>query len=77
MANKNGRVTIARLQEQMKENFRDHKEIKQLVCDVKKDLKEFINSADQRYASKWTEKAIWIFIGGAIGLIYYILQKII
>ena len=45
----------------------DIKNVKNDVSEIKKDLKDFILSAETKYASKWAER-VWIFVCSAIGV---------
>lgn len=45
----------------------DIKNVKNDVSEIKRDLKDFILSAETKYASKWAER-VWIFVFSAIGV---------
>jgi len=67
-------IDIAVLKEQALNNIKDHKEIKELICELKQDFKEFKVDADNRYAPKWVATLVYALVAGA-GL--YILQSIL
>ena len=67
---KNEDVRVALLEQAMEQNKNDHREIKDLICELKEDIK----GLDNKYAPKWVATFIYALIaGGAL----YILQAIL
>jgi len=72
------KIGLAILKEQMEQNNKDHSEIKNLICELKKDLNEFKEDCDERYAPKWVATFVYAIViiivsgllGGAITQLY-------
>lgn len=65
---------VALLEQNMEQNKNDHLEIKELICELKKDFKAFKSDADQRYAPKWVATLVYGLVGG-VGL--FIIQSLL
>jgi len=60
------------------QNDKDHAEIKNMLCELKQDLKDFKVDCDGRYAPKWIANFVYAIIimivsgivGGAISLLF-------
>ncbi len=72
------KIEIAVIKEQLMQNSKDHLEIKELICELKTEFKDFEKNCDNRYAPRWV---VWFaqiligivftaLVGGAIALLF-------
>ena len=66
-----------RIETQMKEHCKSQDEQFKTIIDCINEIKQDIKHIDDKYAGKWTEKALMGFIIGGITLIVFVLQYII
>lgn len=71
---KNYEVELAILKEGQMQNGKEHLEIKELLCELKNEFKEFKLGADKRYAPIWVATLMYFLIAGCA---LYVLQAIL
>lgn len=74
---KSENTKIALLEQSMEQNTHDHLEIKNLICELKTDFKDFKKSADERYAPRWVATFMYgLIVAGALYILQAVLRSI-
>ena len=70
-------VIKQQIKDHCKTQEQDFNELKSGLDNLNDKFDNLPDKLDERYAPKWVERVTWFLVGGAIGLIFYAIEKFI